>query len=66
MDLDIHIILAQDMYGQSRSAGQVVGDVIFLHDNGLPFCVFSNVSDPVNLVRLVKSLVKHGLDSLDR
>jgi hypothetical protein len=53
-------------YGQSRSIGQVVGDVIFMHDNGLRFCVFYGVNDPQNLVKLVKSLHKSRLDSLDR
>lgn len=33
-------------YGQSHSIGQAVGDVIFMRDNGLPFCVFHGVSDP--------------------
>jgi hypothetical protein len=53
-------------YGQSRSVGQTISDVIFMHDNGLPFCVFHGISDANGLVKLVKSIQKQQLNSLDR
>jgi hypothetical protein len=52
-------------YGNGRSNNVTKGDVLILHDGGIPFTSLSNVDDPHGLVELIKSLVKQRLDSLD-
>jgi hypothetical protein len=46
------------MSGNSRSMSQAVGDILIMHDNGVAFSSLCGISDPVNLVRLVRSLQK--------
>ena len=35
------------MVGSSRSSSVVKGDLIIMHDNGIPFSVLTAVEDPI-------------------
>jgi hypothetical protein len=54
------------MSGSSRSMSQAVGDVLILHDNGIPFSSLCGISDPNSIVKLIKSLVKSRVESFER
>jgi hypothetical protein len=54
------------MMGNSKSTGQAVGDILILHDNGVPFSSMRGVNDPNGLVNLIKSLVHNRRQSFDR
>jgi hypothetical protein len=54
------------MSGSSRSTSQAVGDILILHDNGVPFSSLCGISDPNSIVKLIKSLVKSRVESFER
>ena len=54
------------MSGNARSMNQAVGDILILHDGGVPFSSLYAVNDPNSVVKLIKSLVHARIQSFER
>ena len=54
------------MAGNNKSMSQAVGDILILHDNGVPFSSLCGINDPVGLVNLIKLLVYNRRQSFER